>query len=228
MESNEMEGLVNYMGGQYLSMMGPEAQQKAIELVGYKGVANPFDKGTRLAQIANMAGGRVWTLTVVNAQLTAQKFYLCPSMLIGESENGHPLSGKSIEGNDLTFTSPNGETSALALKCFYRYIDENPNLILGLRIETSDKTQMSQSLAISTEINPFLVNYPTKTLNIQSYVDENNQQRDIATIDQLLPADRESRIVVPVVPGTHTFTLFMGPALNVTQALRKQAALQSA
>ena len=47
--------------------------------------------------------------------------------------------------------------------------------------------------------------------------------RDIATIDQLLPADSQSQIKVPIVPGTHTFTLFIGPNANMAQMLRGQA-----
>lgn len=92
-----------------------------------------------------------------------------------------------------------------------------------MRIETSDKTQMSKTIIITSNINPYFAGYAKKKLNIQNYVDENVQQRDIATIDAMIPADDQSQVKIPLVPGTHTITLFMGPNLNPAQVLREQA-----
>ena len=108
-------------------------------------------------------------------------------MLVTESDNGHPLSGKAISGKELAFSSSSGPSAAGALKAFYRFIADNPSLILGIRIASSTATQMNKTIIVTTNINPFFAQYAAKKLNIQSYVDENNQQRDIATIDQLLP-----------------------------------------
>lgn len=215
----DVAGLVNYMGPDYLNMMGAESNG----LVSYKGVENPFDKGSRLAKIAAAANGREFDLTVVNALETTEEFYLTPSMLVLEADAGHPLSGKAVSGNELTYTSSSGPSSSTAMKAFYRFIALNPSLILGIRIATSATTQMSKTIIVTTQINPYFAAYAAKKLNIQSYVDENNNQKDIATIDVLLPADQQSQIKVPVVKGTHTFTLFMGPVVNTAQMLRGQA-----
>ena len=218
----QLNQLVNYMAPEYLSMMGKE-EEMGNGLIGYKGVENPFNKGSRLAKIASLSNGREFDLTVVNANETVEEFYLTPSMLVDETDDGHPLSGKSIAGNLLDFNSSSGPTTTQALKAYYRFIRDNPSLILGIRITTTDTTQMSKTLLITTNINPFFAQYSAKKLNIQSYVDENNQQRDIATIDVLLPADQQSQIKVPVVKGTHTITLFMGANANLAQMLRGQA-----
>ena len=218
---NEMQGLMNYMGPDYLNMVGGD--EPANGLIGYKGIQNPFEKNSRLSKIVAASNGREFDITVVNAELDTQEFYLTPSMLVTESDNGHPLSGKAISGKELAFSSSSGPSAAGALKAFYRFIADNPSLILGIRIASSTATQMNKTIIVTTNINPFFAQYAAKKLNIQSYVDENNQQRDIATIDQLLPADQQSQIKVPVVKGTHTFTLFIGPGANMAQMLRGQA-----
>ena len=39
---NEMQGLMNYMGPDYLNMVGGD--EPANGLIGYKGIQNPFEK----------------------------------------------------------------------------------------------------------------------------------------------------------------------------------------
>lgn len=194
--------------------MGEEA---TTGLVNYKGVEQPFSKGSRLSKIAAMSNGREFDMTVKNENEGEEKLFIIPSFQVAEGENGHPVSGKSVKGNPLTITSASGPNDLLALKTFYRYIAENPSLILGLRIESSDKTQLSRTILVTPDINPYLASYAKKKLNIQSYIDENNEQRDIATIDQMLPANNQSQIEIPLVKGTTTFTFFMGPNINLIQ-----------
>jgi hypothetical protein len=219
-QEEQIQQLLNYVGGDYLGMTG---EDPGSGLIGYKGVQNPFDSKSRMAKITALAQDRTFDLTIVNATEKVQECYLIPSLLVGEGDNGHPISGKAVSGANLDFNSASGPDSATALRAFYRYIEKNPSLIVGLRIETSDKSQMSKTIIITSNINPYFAGYAKKKLNIQNYVDENVQQRDIATIDAMIPADDQSQVLIPLVPGTHTLTLFMGPNLNPAQVLREQA-----
>ena len=115
--------------------------------------------------IKNLAGKRHISITITNSEGTPavdQEVYLCPSMMVGESENGHLLSGKSIGGTPLTITSPNGATSTDALKALFCYIEDNPSALLGIRLASTSKDQMNKSITVKTQVNPFLTTFPSR------------------------------------------------------------------
>lgn len=177
--------------------------------------------------IKNLAGKRHISITITNSEGTPavdQEVYLCPSMMVGESENGHLLSGKSIGGTPLTITSPNGATSTDALKALFRYFDENPSALLGIRISATSELQMNKSITYISQINPFLKTYPSEVIQIEGFIDSSIDTGRVALVRRLLTFDRESQIILTVAPGTVNLTLYFDDAANVAQLNRGQLA----
>lgn len=220
---SNFDGDDDISAGQFLSPMAGDdlVDMYGEQLVGYKGIKNPF-KGS-LAKKAAKDGGRVFKLTVTNGVASDNSFYLNPSYLISATTNGHPLSGKGITGEALTFTGSPGTSSTAALQNLYNYLLYNPQIAISLRITSTVASQMDEAISV-TYLDPFKASPVANSLFISSYVDENTYQDKRATIDEALPFDNQTQIIVPIkASSTMTITIFFGPAINLAQVMRQVA-----
>jgi hypothetical protein len=157
---------------------------------------------------------RLFGLTITNSNAQAESFYLCPGYL-DSTVNGHPVSGKSIEGNALTFSG------SQSLAQFYSFIKRNPLAIVGLRFSSADNSNVVQTLAVQRFNDPF-VQPQLDNIVLAARQNEYVQQLGVVTADVAIVFDDQTTIKVTVAKGsTLTITCFAGKALNTGQAMQR-------
>ncbi len=175
-----------------------------------------FDGANALATQYGKSG-KVIQFSVTNTGGTDEEFYLCPSSQVATDANGHPQSDASIGGNALTYSL---KPTTLAL--FYAFILENPMVMLGFRMNTTDASNISAGVIETTRFHPFIKNGTSKELYLNSYQAETNEQDKIVTVHEPLVFDGQNQIKGSVKAGTtNTYTFFVGPVFSPGDALLK-------
>lgn len=164
------------------------------------------------------AGSKTLQLKVVNGLATNEEFYLVPSYKVASTANGHPQSGKSIEGNVLTYSiDPN------TLAEFYEFLKYNPTLVESMKISTTDADNLSESIT-TTRMHPVVQNGITNKIFLSEYQDANNQNDKIVTVKGPLQFDIQTQIKMAIKAGTTIVITFkFGPIVSLSDALLRFA-----
>ena len=186
------------------------------DLVGFSDIAETFQE--------QLEAGRIFQLTVTNGTANNDKFYLNPSYRIPDTQQGHPLSGKGIEGNTLTFTG-----SPTTLAQFYGFLKNTPANSLGTRLQSSNVNQLQVVAGIYTYAGPFDPTGEYSFINYAALTDQNALRNDVVVSKKALVFDRNMDMIVPILANTTlNITIVFGAMLDTGNALRKstQRALQ--
>lgn len=194
------------------ALMSHFTQDELLMLAGYSGA----DEGnTPLLQFdgtfnAQRDANRVYTLTVTGHATNNEVLYINPDWSISETANGHPISGKGTGGNALTI---NGSPTSVA--SFYRYLQNVPMNAMGLRLVSSDVTQLNSTITVTQfEDGPF---NQGKSYSIfpSSFGNERDNRTDMVTINQPLMFGRNQRIEIPILATkTIQITMFFGARMD--------------
>lgn len=207
-----------YMDGYQGEAWEQEMGLVGAELASFKGVQNKL-KG-RLGALAAKKTARVFKLKVVNGGTEDQTFYLNPSYKVAITDDGHPLSGKGIEGGSLTFVGA-PSSGGNALVNFYQHVLHNPQILVALKVASTLETQMDESMSIEY-LDPFKSQPEARPLFLSTEVSESDFNAKRVTINEPMPFDNQTQMIFPVVAqSTLTLTLFFGPEINISRMLRR-------
>jgi hypothetical protein len=118
----------------------------------------------------------------------------------------------SVDGTASQFAASGEPRSIETLLHFMRSV---PTKIVGMRVKSTDATQLDQRLYITKE-SPFNQTDKTKSLNLANYTNEYANNDKIATIPFTDQLDNQTKLDLVVVPGsTLTITFYFGDMLNL-------------
>lgn len=206
---------------------------------GYDGYNDPFVDfaGIEDTFASEISSGRLFTMTIVNANASTRYAYLCPgygydpnNINLGvdfASTSRKPLPVGVV--NDGAFLDANGDSgltgsgSPKTIQQFLRFIQYNPLRVLGFKIQSTVTTQIQQVMTVQAQ-SPFRT-LESQNITLGSYQDENTYQNNIVTVPEVLDFNDQNQILLPIVgSSTLTITLFGGAILNTASALNKKAA----
>lgn len=151
--------------------------------------------------------------------------YINPGYTISEADNGHPVKGTGTGGNTITVA-----TSPGTAKDLYRWLENVPNNVMGIRITSSDATQLVQNFTLVRKENGPFNDGTSQTVNVAAFTNERDVKDNMVTVNRPFPFDRNTRIAYTVLANkTVTLTLFFGARLDIVQTAQKavQAALDN-
>jgi hypothetical protein len=152
------------------------------EIVGATGIVNSVP-AKKKSPTSVFQTTRSFKLTVKNSNASEAEFYLLSSFLTKETDQGHPLSGKSIAGDALDFGLSDPQTLK-NLKTFYRFIETSPIQAMSLRLQsTSPDEQYNTDFLITRQNAVFGGDPETSTLKLDEFYLETVQGARI--IDQV-------------------------------------------
>jgi hypothetical protein len=159
---------------------------------------------------------RIFTMTLVNAAVATRIAYLFGGYA---NPTGEIADGAFNDANGNAGLTGTGTPNTIAN--FKAYIKNNPSLLLGFRVKSTDATQMDQQITW-TLLNPFKV-AESRNIVIANYVDENNFNDKIATVTEGGVVSIMTQVQIPIVASsTATITAYFGPSLNNHRALENK------
>ena len=148
--------------------------------------------------------------------------YINPGFDISEADNGHPVKGVGVGGATITVT-----TSPGTVKKLYRWLLEVPNNVMGIRITSSDATQLIQNFTLTRMDNGPFNNGLDETINTSAFSNERDYKDNMITVNTPFTFDRNTRIAYTVLAGKSvTLSLFFGARLDIVK--QAQASVQRA
>ena len=167
---------------------------------------------------------RQFKIIITNGNATDERFFLLPSDLIDEDEKGHPLSGKAISGNTLTYAGVVGDS----LKRFYRFIGKNPMLANELRVQTNkpdDQYTGDNNINISRYNDPFEAATAADPILVSEYQDpSDNNNKIIRGIPFNVSMDSQTQAEYVVAANSKlTITINCGIIVNTGDAVQRAA-----
>jgi hypothetical protein len=159
-----------------------------------------------------------YVMTLVNAAAATRTCYITPGY--------YPDTGTVIDGsfNDINGNAGlTGSGSPKGVKYFHAFLEEVPTICNGLKIQSTDATQVTQQLTIEN-LSPFR-NLEDKILDLGSFTDEHSFNDKIVSVPTPgLVMGAQTRIKLPVVASsTCTVTFWVGAMLNNSKALQQKA-----
>lgn len=172
------------------------------------------------------ANERIYRMTIVNANLTDEEFYLNAGLnidkidVIGSSVDGLPVADgtfTSIAGNNLTMTG-----NPYNFKYFHNLVQRNPIRVVGMKVASTVATQMQTSILLERH-SPFK-QLQSRTLFLSSYQNETVYQDKQVTIPERWQIDDQLSVKMTIkASSTLDIQLFCGAVLNPAKALFKKA-----
>ncbi len=179
------------------------AAEIALLANGRAGYGGPNERGGYMR-------GRVMTINVTNANAASRTLLLCPGLDSGAS--GLIQTGAFNDVNGDAGLSASGSPQAIEL--FNQFIQKVPSLMSVMKINSDVAGQIEQILTVKHE-SPFK-SAETKTFPLSQYTDEYANKEGVATVEEDIQFDDQTRIELPIVgSSTTTLSLFFSEVFNV-------------
>jgi hypothetical protein len=191
---------------------------------GYTGQSDDFlDFGGSPASFASEFDTDLQFTINIAKSATAGTVYLIPGLqyYAGRTANGFLTNtgGTDTAGNALTSASG----SPANITDFYDFIAANPTRLLGLRVSSSDATQLDQTI-VYLEQSPFR-SLASRNIALSSISDQNTFNRSLGKIETPgMIISSQTRMALPMPASAQTTVVFYcGAVLNTSLALQKKA-----
>lgn len=220
----------NYITGRCFYKSASDLEQESTSLsnftggspVGYIGSGDPFLSfaGGETGSFADATHkGKLYTVTISNANANPRTALLCPGLLY-ETAVGLATDGAFNDAAGAAGLS--GAGAPLALVYFNSFIRYFPTIVAGFRISTTNVVQFDQVFTVFKQ-SPFSQE-ATRIINPGAYVDPINPNTNLVIVPESFYMDNQTVVQYPVLGNTSvSIMLFFGASLNIANALYAKA-----
>ena len=219
-------GALSAMGRANRSYTAEDLEQEASGLSNYGGMSGYTGENDDFLEFAGDQGsfadsihkGKVYNLSVTNANAAARTLLLCPGLIFGAA--GLIADGAFNDVNGAAGLTAAGSPRSIAL--FNNFIRQFPTMVAGFKVSTSSLGQMEQTLSIVKE-SPF-AEHESKIINVSIHASEANPNTSLITVGEGFYMDSQTKITYQVLGSTQVnFGIVFGASLNPGKALRSKA-----
>ncbi len=220
LELRAAKNLSNY-GGLGLAKGSDRSVENALPSImrGYaQGAKIPAMAGYTEQDIRKIQGIQTYQLTLTNAALATRNALLSPGILSNAA--GLIATGAFNDTNGDAGLS--GAGSPRPINFFNAFTYQNPFVLYGMKIQSTDATQIDQVIGFTPQ-SPFNRSLQSQDIPIGLYNNQDSQQDKTAFVDlspYAIILGNQTELLLPVVASsTCTLILFVGPVVNLSAIL---------
>lgn len=202
-----------------------DLEDEANDLSNYTGGGGYIGMGDDFLNFSGNTGsfadpisrGKLYTITLTNANAAARTARLCPGLL--SNAVGLITDGAFNDVTGAAGLTANGTPQAIVY--FNAFINQYPTLVAGFKVSTNNILQFEQDIVIYKQ-SPFKT-HASRIINIAAYASEANPNTTLISVQESFYMDNQTVIEYTVLGSTSvSIGLFFGVSLNIAYALRSK------